>query len=404
MIDITLLSDYIFVLGFSCLFCYITFTSKDNSNNNMRILITLVLMVFILILENCSFLLYENYGDVYLLNNSIVSNLSSVAFKLLISLSSIIYLFLFFSYFYDSGKNDFIFNFPVKEFLILFGTLIIGMFLMVSCNNMLLLYMAIEIQSLCFYVFPALRKISNLSIEASIKYYIYSITSTVIFLIGLSFIYGSFGTVNFSELSLLLPGATNDLTLNVSLFFVSVLILFKLAIFPSHIRIPAVYEGSPLIITLFFATIAKIPFIFSLIKFISLFTPFSPFSLSILQFLAVCSIIYGSMVALTQTKLKKLLAYSAVSHMGFILPGIIQNTIDGISAGIFHFIIYLFLTFSIFAILISYRYLRNNDIIELDKTTDLIRIYNTNPILAFIFATFLLSMAGIPPFIGFFSK
>lgn len=275
---------------------------------------------------------------------------------------------------------------------------------MVSCNNMLLLYMAIEIQSLCFHVFPALRRISNSSIEASIKYYIYSITSTVIFLIGLSFIYGSYGTVNFSELMLLSPGTTNNLVLNTSLFFISVLILSKPAIFPSHTWIPAVYEGSPLIITLFFATVAKIPFIFLLIKFILVFGLSSHSIMSVLQFLAISSVIYGSIVALTQVKLKKLLAYSAISHMGFILLGVLQNTIDGISAGIFYFTIYLFLTFSTFAILVFYKYLRNNDVIELDKTTDLIRLYRTNPILAFMFATLLSSMAGIPPFIGSFSK
>jgi len=356
-------------------------------------------------LENYFSLLFnDNFKEFSALENSLVINPFGYGFKLLICVCCIIYLSLFLASFYNSIKDDFVFDFPVKEFIILFSIMILGMFLMISSNHMLLTHIAIEIQSLCFYVFLAMRKTSNLSIEASIKYYIYSITSTVIFLLGSSLLYSLYGTLNFSELSILLVDSEFNVTLAISISLLFITVLFKLAIFPFHSRIPAVHEGSPLIITLFFATIAKIPFVYLLVKFVIIFKPVAWYFVPQLQFLSIISILYGSIVALTQTKLKKLLAYSAISHMGFIVLGISYGTIDGISAGIFYFIIYLFLTFSIFSILLYYRYLRNNEIVELDKTVDLIRLYKTNPILAFILSSFLLSMAGIPPFIGFFSK
>jgi NADH-quinone oxidoreductase subunit N len=273
---------------------------------------------------------------------------------------------------------------------------------------MLSLYLAIEMQSLCLYVLAAAKKDSSFSTEAGLKYFILGSFSSALLLFGISFLYGCTGTTNFDNFHLLFAGIDAEtflLTASVekALICIMAAFFFKIAAAPFHMWSPDVYEGSPTSSTIFFAVIPKIAlFAVFLRLFQAVFVSFEEFFLFALAFFSIASVTIGSFVALRQKKLKRLLAYSSISHVGYLLLAFSANSLEGTQSLFFYLVIYMITSLCIWSVVLSLDTSTNE---KRSKTLiDLASIANTNPFLGFGGMLAFFSLAGVPPLAGFFAK
>lgn len=295
------------------------------------------------------------------------------------------------------------------ENLILILLSVSTMMLLVSSYDLLGLYLTIELQSLCFYVLAASKRYSEFSTEAGLKYFLLGAFSSGILLFGFSIIYGFTGMTNFEDLGKLSntqifsdSQTYMPISMIIGIIFIAVAFLFKMTAVPFHMWAPDVYQGSPTYITAFFAIVPKIAIIGVFIRFFEsslqgFFTEWE--TIFILSSLA--SLILGSIAAMAQQNLKRLLAYSSIGHVGFMLIGFCCGTIEGVQALLIYIVIYMIMSCGIFSIALSL-YNKKGEFCE--SIYDFHLLGKTNPILAFTFTTILFSMAGIPPLAGFCSK
>jgi NADH-quinone oxidoreductase subunit N len=308
-----------------------------------------------------------------------------------------------------------------NEYLILILFAFLGLVIMVSSYDFLVLYLAIELQALSSYALAALRTDSRFSIEAGLKYFITGTVASIFFLLGVAFIYLASGTTNFAVLSHYLIMVTVQ-DMNPLLFygitFVIVGLLAKLGAVPFHMWLLDVYQGSPLVITAFFSILPKIALVFTIGRlYYDIFTPgfiklyFSDFdfklvplnffsfdSYSLIFIVSVLSIFFGALGGLVQVNLKRLFAYSSITNIGFILLSISLGSIEAFHAALFYLITYIFLAINFFAILISIRLFTARSVITILDLTGIDSTYSL------LLALNLFSMAGVPPLAGFFSK
>jgi NADH-quinone oxidoreductase subunit N len=280
--------------------------------------------------------------------------------------------------------------------------------LLVSSYDMISLYLALEMQSLCLYVLAASKRDSSFSTEAGLKYFILGSFSSALLLLGISFLYGCSGTTNFDCFYLLFSGINPEnflLTASIekALLCIGAAFFFKISAAPFHMWSPDVYEGSPTSSTIFFAIIPKIA-LFSV--FLRLFqTIAGTFEESFqggLIFFSIASVVIGSFVALRQKKLKRLLAYSSVSHVGYLLLAFSANSFEGTNSLFFYLITYMITSFCLWSIILSLTTRKNK---EKSKTLiDLAATSNSNPVLGITAMLSVFSLAGVPPLVGFFAK
>lgn len=281
---------------------------------------------------------------------------------------------------------------------------ILSMLLLVSSNDLFVVYLTLEAQSLIFCVLIAAKRYSNLAIEASMKYFILAAVGSVFFLYGLSILYSIFDTTNFMLVKAQIVDYALDFELILAILLISVAILFKLAIFPFHYWIGDVYEGASIIITAFISIVPKICMLFLFYK-VLLFTFFyyvieyESFFLS----LSVVSMLYGTVMALYQTKLIRVMAYSSISHMSHLLLALSIGTEEAFFSFLLYLIVYLLLTIGVFSMLILFR---NNTLssLTLINIVDLSYLSNTTRWYSVIVSLWVLSMSGLPPFAGFLGK
>jgi NADH-quinone oxidoreductase subunit N len=282
------------------------------------------------------------------------------------------------------------------------------MILLVESYDFLIMYLAIELQSLCLYVLATFKRNSQYSTEAGLKYFILGALSSGILVFGCSLIYGLTGSTNFEYLNDLLidTGLKSDeisIGLSVGIIFIAVGLLFKIAAAPFHMWAPDVYEGAPTIVTAFFAIVPKISVLGLFIElFLETFYGLINEWQQIIIFSAMSSMIIGAIGAIDQKKIKRLLAYSAIGHMGYILISLASASIEGIQALILYIIIYMIMSINIFSLILSLY--KKNDNKRIIYITELTGLAKENPLLAITLAITVLSMAGIPPLAGFASK
>jgi NADH-quinone oxidoreductase subunit N len=294
------------------------------------------------------------------------------------------------------------------EYFILILCAILGLMFLVSSYDMISLYLAIEMQSLCLYVLAASKKDSSFSTEAGLKYFILGSFSSALLLFGISILYGCVGTTNFDNLYLFFSELNLE-TLALStliekgLFFIAVAFFFKVAAAPFHMWSPDVYEGSPTSSTIFFAVIPKIAlFSIFLRLFQTIFGIFDETFLLVLIIVSISSVFVGSFVTLRQKKLKRLLAYSSISHVGYLLLAFSANSLEGTQSLFFYLIVYMITSLCLWSVVVS---LNTSINLEKSKTlADLASISNTNKILGFTGMMAFFSLAGVPPLAGFFAK
>lgn len=296
------------------------------------------------------------------------------------------------------------FEYPI---LILFS--VVGMMLMISASDMLALYMALELASLSQYVLAAIGRDNVRSSEAGLKYFVLGSLASGMMLFGITLIYGFTGTINFDQIAEVLTNISqgNLMPLLVSYGLVTGLVLllvgfcFKISAVPFHMWTPDVYEGAPTPVTAFFAIAPKIAALFLLSRVLEQpFAELKVFWQQIIIFASVGSMLVGALGALTQTNIKRLLAYSSIGHVGYALVGMAVGGVDGSKAMVIYLTLYLFMTAGAFGCLLLLR--RKGK--YLDHLSDLSGLSQTHPKLALGLAALILSMAGIPPLAGFFGK
>ena len=363
--------------------------SKKNSfrqTSNIAVIILLLTILLVFFENETNFANYK-----YLFSNSSFINF----FKILTLFGSIACIIISKDYFLGIKLKNF--EIPI---LFLFSTL--GMMLMISSNNLMSMYLAIELQSLSLYVVAAIKRDSISSAESGVKYFILGALSSGILLYGFSLIYGFTGSMNFNEINSYLFKYKNlNLGLIFGLVFVIVGLAFKLSAVPFHMWSPDVYEGAPNSITAFFAIVPKIAAVALIYRFCLI--PFQDFYVEwsqIILFLSVASMFLGGIAAIAQSNIKRLLAYSSIGHIGYILIALVAANDDGIKAASIYMFSYMIMNVAIFAILLSLK-VKNEYLVNI---SDLKGLSKSNPIVSLSISIIMLSMAGIPPFIGFFGK
>jgi NADH-quinone oxidoreductase subunit N len=287
------------------------------------------------------------------------------------------------------------FEYPV---LIVFATL--GMLMMVSANDLISLYVGLELQSLALYVVAAFQRDSLRSTEAGLKYFVLGALSSGLLLYGASMVYGFSGTTSFGVLASAFADAP-DIGVVVGLVFVIAGLAFKVSAVPFHMWTPDVYEGAPTPVTAFFAAAPKLAAMALLLRV--LLQPFGELAAQwqqIVIFLAIASMVLGAVAAVGQTNIKRLMAYSSIGHVGYALVGLAAGGPDGVRGVVIYLAIYLAMNLGTFACILAMR--RQDKMVE--QIDDLAGLSRTNPALALALAAFMFSMAGIPPLAGFFGK
>ena len=330
-----------------------------------------------------------------LLSDLFVQDRLSVYMKLLVLFSGIVIIYI--SEKYRSFEKLFIYEYPL---LILFS--ILGMLIMISANDFISLYMGLELQSLSLYVLASMKKDSSKSSEAGLKYFILGALASGFFLFGVSLLFGIAGTTTYTELSLILVNYENYSPL-LALAIVMILcsIAFKLSAAPFHMWTPDVYEGSPTTVTAFIAVVPKIAAVAIIVRV--LYIPFGNIYeiwYQILIMISVASIYVGAFGALVQDNIKRLMAYSTIGSIGYVLLALSAGSQEALQGALIYITIY---TISVMGSFVAIVFMEKDNI-ALEKISDLAGISKTDPYTAICFSILLLSLAGLPPFAGFVGK
>ena len=288
------------------------------------------------------------------------------------------------------------------EYPLLVALATLGMMLMISANDLMSLYVGLELQSLALYVVAAFQRDSVRSTEAGVKYFVLGSVASGMLLFGSSLIYGFCGGTAFVQISrALLDGRGGEIGTIIGLVFVVAGLAFKVSAVPFHMWTPDVYEGAPTPVTALFAVAPKIAAMSLLVSV--LMGPFKPLFAQWQQIIVVASVLsmaLGAFAALRQQNIKRLMAYSSIGNVGYILLGLASGSEKGIEAVVFYLAIYLVMTLGVFATILM---MKRRDVM-LEDISDLAGLARNQPLMAFALLIFMFSLAGIPPLAGFWGK
>jgi NADH-quinone oxidoreductase subunit N len=288
------------------------------------------------------------------------------------------------------------FEYPI---LILLATL--GMMLMIAANDMISLYLGLELQSLSLYVIAAINRDNLRSTEAGLKYFVLGALSSGMLLYGVTLVYGYTGSTSFEAIASALGGGERQLGLVFGLVFVLAGLAFKISAVPFHMWTPDVYEGAPTPVTAFFAAAPKMAAMALFVRVtVGAFEPVAFDWQQIVTFIALASMALGSFAAIGQHNIKRLMAYSSIGHMGFALVGLAANNQAGVQGVVIYMLIYMVMTLGTFAFILAMR--RNNSNVE--EIGELAGLSSTNPAMATVLTILMFSLAGIPWLAGFWAK
>ena len=350
-----------------------------------RLSIILIMLILLIILTS-------DIENTKIFNDSFTIDNFSIYSKILILLSSFFILLISKQYISDTKNNKF-------EYPIIILLSVLGMFIMVSSNDLILFYLGLELQSLGLYVLASIDRDNIKSSEAGLKYFILSALASGLLLYGCSLLYGFSGSTNFEEIS------RNTGNFNIGTIFGMVFVLvglaFKVSAVPFHMWTPDVYQGDPTSVTAFFSVVPKVAGIVVLIKF--MYLPFRGILDQwqyILVFMSIASMILGSVAAIAQTNIKRLMAYSSIGHIGYAIAGIAAGTENGFQSTIVYISIYIAMNLGAFGCIFLMR--RGGKYIE--EIEELSGSSKNHPLMSLSLLIILFSLAGIPPLAGFFAK
>jgi NADH-quinone oxidoreductase subunit N len=287
----------------------------------------------------------------------------------------------------------------IFEYAILIMLSTVGMMVLISAGDLITLYLGLELMSLALYVVAASHRDDVKSTEAGLKYFVLGALSSGMLLYGASLIYGFTGTVGFAGIAAAAKGGNLGVLFGV--VFLLAGLCFKVSAVPFHMWTPDVYEGAPTPVTAFFASAPKVAAIAVFTRVaLTAFPGIVPEWQQIIVFVSIASMALGSFAAIGQKNIKRLMAYSSIGHMGFALVGLAAGTQEGAQGVLVYIAIYVAMTLGTFAFIIAMK--RNGQAVE--TISDFAGLSRTNPVMAFIFAMLLFSLAGVPPLAGFFAK
>ncbi|MEJ1958284.1 MAG: NADH-quinone oxidoreductase subunit NuoN [Nitrosomonadales bacterium] len=350
-----------------------------------------------LTLLGCSLITVSTHqpGVDHLFHNMFVDDLMSDVLKLLSYLA--VSMMLVYSRSYLLARGLF-----TGEFMVLALFALLGMMVMISASNFITLYMGLELLSLSLYAMVALQRDSAIATEAAMKYFILGALASGLLLYGMSMLYGATGSLDVNAISdAIRHGVPNKQLLTFGLVFIVAGLAFKLGAVPFHMWVPDVYQGAPTAMTMLIGTAPKLAaFAFVMRILVEGLQPLMVDWSGMLVILSVLSMALGNITAIAQTNLKRMLAYSTIAHMGFMLLGVLSGDIDGYSAAMFYAVTYVLMSLGGFGMIM----LLSREGFEADKLDDFKGLNQRSPWLAFIMLLLMFSMAGIPPTVGFYAK
>ncbi|MEX2353673.1 MAG: NADH-quinone oxidoreductase subunit NuoN, partial [Gammaproteobacteria bacterium] len=390
--DIFLLTPEIVLLALACIILIVDTFSEDSQRSLTYWLVQLSL-VAVIVLQ----LLVSPDAATYAFNNHFISDPMSVVLKVTICFVTLVVFF----YSYDYLKKHEIIK---GEYFILGLFAVLGMMIMSSAGSLLTVYLGLELLSLSLYAMVAIHKHSPNASEAAMKYFVLGALASGMLLYGMSMLYGVTGVLDLQGISEFASTNTDEqssLLLVFGLAFIVVGIAFKLGAVPFHMWVPDIYEGAPTAVTLFISTAPKVAAFAMAIRLLSdgmqaLLTDWQ----GMLIVLSLLSMATGNIIAIAQTNIKRMLAYSTIAHIGFLLLGIISGTSGGYAGAMFYVIIYAVMGMGTFGMII---FLGRKGL-EADTLDDFKGLAKRSPWYAFIMLILMFSMAGVPPLVGFWAK
>jgi NADH-quinone oxidoreductase subunit N len=286
------------------------------------------------------------------------------------------------------------------EYYVLALTALLGIFVLVSANSMLTIYLGVELLALSVYALVAFDRDAGVSAEAAMKYFVLGAIASGALLYGMSLIYGLTGTLDLGLLAARLQGPLSAGVV-LGLTFIVVAVAFKLGAVPFHMWLPDVYEGAPTSVTLFIGTAPKIAYFALALRLLAqgLAGTVAEWT-QMLTALAVLTLVLGNVVALVQTNLKRMLAYSTIANVGFIVLGFVAGTADGYAAALYYTLVYVLVALGSFGVIL----LSSAKGFEADRLDDYKGLHRRDPLLAAAMMVLMFSTAGVPPFVGFWAK
>jgi len=381
----------IFILSMACIIMVVDLYVKQENRG-----ITYMLSQFTLVVAGVIIFVMPATETVYAFNNTVVHDQMSDILKMVVFICT-------FAVFLYSKEYLRARNIYKGEFFVLALFAVLGMMILISAHNLLTIYLGLELMSLSLYAMVALHRDSTVATEAAMKYFILGAIASGMLLYGMSLLYGISGSLDLAEINKALTLAHSDdkLIIAFTIVFLIVGVAFKLGAVPFHMWIPDVYDGAPTAVTIFIGTAPKVAAFAMLIRLlVDTLGPLHSEWRDILIILAVLSMAIGNIVAIAQVNLKRMLAYSTVSHVGFLLLGVISGTQLGYAASMFYTIVYVVMGLGGFGMILF----MSRAGFEADKLTDFKGLNERSPWFAFVMLIFMFSMAGVPPFLGFWGK
>jgi len=390
--DILLLTPELALLTLACVILVVDTFSADPRRAVTYWLVQIALVAVILL----QFFLAPDAAT-YAFSNHFISDPMSVVLKITICLVSLIVFFYSYDYLVEHEMVR-------GEYFILGLFAVLGMMIMSSAASLLTVYLGLELLSLSLYAMLAMHKHPATASEAAMKYFVLGALASGMLLYGMSMLYGVTGVLDLqgiAEFSSLNTNQHSNLLLVFGLAFIVVGIAFKLGAVPFHMWVPDIYEGAPTAVTLFISTAPKVAAFAMAIRLLadgmqSLLADWQ----GMLMVLAILSMAIGNIIAISQTNIKRMLAYSTIAHVGFILLGIISGSNNGYAGSMFYVIIYAVMGMSSFGMII----LLGRKGFEADTLDDFKGLAKRSPWYAFIMMILMFSMAGVPPLVGFWAK
>ncbi len=380
----------IFVLGMACLILILDLFISDK-NRVVTYLLSQITLVGAFILS------FSMLGDetVMTFSNTFVLDPMATFLKLFIYISVFVVFLYSRRYLEERGMFR-------GEFFVLGLAATLGMMVMVSASNLLTIYLGLELLSLSLYAMVALNRDSIEASEAAMKYFVLGAMASAMLLYGMSMIYGVTGSLNLAEISNVFADGKHTTTVaTFGLVFLLVGVAFKLGAVPFHMWVPDVYQGSPTAVTLFLSTAPKLAaFAMMMRLLVDGLSSLQADWHGILVIISVLSIAIGNVVAIAQTNIKRMLAYSGISHIGFLLLGVLSANAAGYSAAMYYAVVYAIMSLGGFGMVV----LMSRKGFEADQLSDYKGLNERSPWFALMMMFLMFSMAGVPPFLGFWAK